>query len=184
MVDLSFLAADPYPQLSLIIGGLLAVFLALYGRRDDSYIDELGTVVAFALGIGMLVMAVVILLEETLGWFSVVVMVLLSSCLFMKPFKDVPWAAVFGLLAGAAAAYLLSTLIQGEVFGIEEWKILVVVFFVVGAIVHLLTHFLEDLLTISTMVLSWKASTVIVGLLAIAEGVLLYLEDRSIIGLF
>lgn len=184
MVDLSFLADDPYPQLSLVVGGLLAVFLAFYGRRDDSYIDEVGTVVAFALGIGMLVMAVVILLEDALGWFSVVVMVLLSSCLFLKPFKDIPWAGVFGLLAGAAAAYLASTVIQGEVFGIEEWKVLVAVFFVVGAIVHLMTHFLEDLLAISTMVLSWKASMVVVGLVAIAEGVLLYLEDTSLIGLF
>ena len=184
MVDLSFLADDPYPQLSLIVGGLLAVFLAFYGRRDDSYIDELGTVIAFALGIGMLVLAVVILLEETLGWFSVAVMVLLSSCLFMKPFKDVPWAGVFGLLAGAVAAYVVSTVIHGEVFGVEEWKILVAVFLIVGAVVHLLTHFLEDLLTISTMVLSWKASTVVVGLLAVVEGTLLYLEDKSIIGLF
>ena len=178
------MADDPYPQISLVAGGLLAVFLAFYGRRDDSYIDEVGTIVAFALGIGMLVMAVVLLLEEALGWFSIVVMILLSSCLFLKPFKNIPWAGVFGLLAGAGAAYLVSTIIQGEVFGIEEWKVLVAVFFVVGAIVHLVTHFLEDLLAISTMVLSWKASMVVVGLVAIAEGLLLYLEDKSIISLF
>jgi hypothetical protein len=183
VVDLSFLASDPYPQTSLVVGGLLAVFLAVYGRRDDSHIDELGTVIAFVLGIGMLVMAVVILLEEALGWFSVITMVLLASCLFLRPLKDIPWAGIFGLLAGAGAAYLASTLIQGELFGIEEWMVLVGVFFVVGAIVHIMTHFLEDLLAISTMVLSWKVSMVIVGLVAIAEGIFLFLEDESIISL-
>lgn len=184
MVDLSFLAAGHYPELSLAIGGLLAVFLALYGRRDDSYIDEVGTFFAFILGIFLLVMAAVVVAEDALGWFSVVVLLLLAACLFLKPLKEIPWAGVFGLVAGAAAAYVASTVIQGEVFGIEEWKVLVVVFFVVGAIAHLLTHFIEDVMTISTMVLSWKVSMIVVGLLALAEGVFLFLQSESLIGLF
>jgi hypothetical protein len=184
VADLSFLTAEPYPQLALVVGGLLAVFLALYGRRDDSYVDEVGTAMAFALGICMLVMAIVILLEEALGWFSVVVMMLLAACLFLKPLKEVPWAGVFGLVAGAGAAYLASTVIEGELFGVEEWKVLVAVFFIVGVVVHLITHFLEDLLAISTMVLSWKVSMVVVGLVALAEGALLFLQDKSIVSLF
>ena len=183
MVDLSFLAADSYPELSLVIGGVLAVFVAIYGRRDDSYIDEVGTFFAFILGIFLVVMAIVVLMEEALGWFSVVVMLLLAACLFLKPLKQVPWAGVFGIVAGAVAAYLASTVIQGELFGVEEWKVLVAVFFVVGAVVHLMTHFIEDVLTISTMVLSWKLSMVIVGALAIVEGILLFVEGRSIVGL-
>ncbi len=183
MVDLSFLAADSYPELSLVIGGVLAVFVAIYGRRDDSYIDEVGTFFAFILGIFLVVMAIVVLMEEALGWFSVVVMLLLAACLFLKPLKQVPWAGVFGIVAGAVAAYLASTVIQGELFGVEEWKVLVAVFFVVGAVVHLMTHFIEDVLTISTMVLSWKLSMVIVGALAIVEGILLFVEGHSIVGL-
>lgn len=183
MVDLSFLAADSYPELSLVIGGVLAVFVAIYGRRDDSYIDEVGTFFAFILGIFLVVMAIVVLMEEALGWFSVVVMLLLAACLFLKPLKQVPWAGVFGIVAGAVAAYLASTVIQGELFGVEEWKVLVAVFFVVGAVVHLMTHFIEDVLTISTMVLSWKLSMVTVGALAIVEGILLFVEGHSIVGL-
>jgi len=183
VVDLSFLAADSYPELSLVIGGVLAVFVAIYGRRDDSYIDEVGTFFAFILGIFLVVMAIVVLMEEALGWFSVVVMLLLAACLFLKPLKQVPWAGVFGIVAGAVAAYLASTVIQGELFGVEEWKVLVAVFFVVGAVVHLMTHFIEDVLTISTMVLSWKLSMVTVGALAIVEGILLFVEGHSIVGL-
>lgn len=165
-------------------GGLLALFLAVYGRRDDSYIDEIGTAAAFALGIFMLVMAAAIIMEEALGWFSIVLMLLLATCLFLKPMREIPWAGVFGLIAGAVATYFASTMIQDELFGIEEWKILVAVFFVVGAIVHLMTHFIEDLLTISTMVLSWRLSMALVGLAAIAEGIFLILLDESLVSFF
>jgi len=43
-----------------------------------------------------------------------------------------------------------------------------------------LLHFLEDVLTIATMVLDWKPTMVIVGIVAMAEGVLV-LMDRSMI---
>ncbi len=181
MVDLSFLTAEPYPAVSLFAGGLLALFLAVYGRRDDSYIDEIGTVLAFMLGGFMLVMAVAVMLEGALGWLSLVILLLLAACLFLKPFKTLPWSGVFGMVAGAAAAYLASTVIQGDLFGLEEWKVLVIVFFVVGAIVHLLTHFIGDMLALSTMVLSWKVSVVVVGLVAIAEGIFLLLEGESLL---
>jgi len=181
VVDLSFLTAEPYPALSLVVGGLLALFLAVYGRRDDSYIDEIGTVLAFILGAFMLVMAVVVMLEGALGWLSQVILLLLATCMFLKPFKTIPWSGVFGMAAGAAAAYLVSTVVQGELFGLEEWKVLVLVFFVVGAVVHLLTHFIGSMLALSTMVLSWKASIVIVGLVAIVEGALLLLKDESLL---
>jgi hypothetical protein len=181
VADISSLAADPYPAASLIVGGLLALFLAVYGRRDDSHVDEVGTALAFMLGIFMLVMALVVIVEEALGWFSLSVLVLLAACLFLKPLKEIPWSGVFGVAAGAAAAYFASTVIKGEVLGLEEWMVLMVVFFVVGAIVHLLTHFIEDVLAISTMVLSWKASMIVVGIVAIAEGTVLLLDKGSLL---
>jgi len=181
VADISFLVAEPYPALSLVVGGLLALFLAVYGRRDDSYIDEIGTALAFLLGAFMLVMAVAVMLEGGLGWLSLVILLLLAACLFLKPFKTIPWSGVFGIAAGAAAAYFASTVIHGELFGLEEWKVLVLVFFAVGAVVHLLTHFIGDVLALSTMVLSWKASIVIVGLVAIVEGTVLLLEGESML---
>ena len=181
VADLSFLADDPYPAAALAVGGILALFIAVYGRRDDSCIDEIGTVFAMILGAGILVIAVVAALEKVLSWFSLVLLFLLASCLFLKPLKNVPWAAVFGIIAGAAAAYLASLVLPAEVFGVEEWKVLVGIFLVVGFIVHLMTHFIEDLLTISTMIISWRSSMVLVGALAIAEGLMLYMECRSLI---
>ena len=58
MVDLSFLAEEPLPAAALIIGGLLSIAIALYGHRDDSHWDEVGTFFGFILGAVMFVMVI------------------------------------------------------------------------------------------------------------------------------
>jgi hypothetical protein len=180
MVDLSFLAKEPLPAAALIIGGLLSISVALYGHRDDSHWDEVGTFFAFILGAAMFVMAFIVGTEKTVKWFTLVVMVVLALTLFLKPMRELPWAGVLGAVIGAAAALVASLFLPSKVFGIDEWIILVVIFFVVGVIVRGLLHFLEDVLTIATMVLDWKPTMIIVGVVAITEGALV-LMDKSII---
>ena len=183
VVDLSVVADEPYPALALIVGGLLSIFVAIYGRRDDSYLDEVGTFFAFIIGIVMAVMAFFVATEETVGWFSLITIAVLAVTLFLKPMKELPWAGVAGFVAGAAAAFAASTILPSTVFDIDEWIILVVIFFIVGIIVHVLFHFMEDVLTIARMVLNWRPAMVVVGLIAVVEGILLYM-DESIISLF
>jgi hypothetical protein len=166
----------------LIVGGLLAIFVAAYGRRDDSHIDELGTFFAFILGAGMLAMAAIVAMEGSLGWFSLLVIILLAVTLFLKPMKEIPWAGIVGMIAGAVAVFFADSFLSETVFGVDKWIVLVVIFIVVGAIVHMLFHFIEDVLTIARMVLDWGPVMILVGLVAIAEGVLI-LMDRSIITL-
>ena len=172
VVDLSVLADEPYPAIILIIGGLLSIFVALYGRRDDSHLDELGTFVAFVLGILMGIIAFFFGTQEEVNWFTLVVLIVVAVTLFLKPMKEIPWAGVVGMAAGAVAVYVGNLYLPEDVFGVEKWIVLVVVFFIVGAIVHMLFHFVEDVLTITQKVLDWKPVMVIVGLVAIVEGVL------------
>lgn len=183
MVDLAFLAEDPVPELALVVGGLLSISIALYGHREDSYWDEVGTFFAFILGGAMFLMTYVLAAEAAVGWFTLVVIVILALTLFLKPLRGIPWAGVIGALVGGAVAAAASFVVPSEVFGVDEWIVLIVIFLIVGTIVHTIFHFLEDVLTIARMVLDWKPTMVIVGLVSIAEGVLLYL-DSSIISLF
>ncbi len=180
MVDLSFLAKEPLPAAALIIGGLLSIAVALYGHRDDSHWDEVGTFFGFILGASMFVMAFIVGTEGTVNWLTLTVMVVLALTLFLKPMRQIPWAGVLGAVIGAAAALAASLFLPSKVFGIDEWIILLIIFFVVGAIVHGLLHFLEDVLAIATMVLDWKPTMVVIGIVAMTEGVLV-LMDRSII---
>ena len=183
MVDLTLLADEPVPAIALIVGGLLSMAVAVYGHRDDSHWDEVGTFIGFIIGTAMFVVAFFVATEKTVGWFTLVLIILLATTLFLKPMREIPWAGVLGVVVGAAAAIAASFLLPSTVFGVDEWIILVVIFLIVGAVVHTLLHFLEDVLTIATMVLDWKPTMIIVGLVAIAEGALL-LMDRSIISFF
>ncbi|UCE46032.1 MAG: hypothetical protein JSU93_03990 [Methanobacteriota archaeon] len=180
VVDLSTLAAEPYPSASMVVGGIVAIVVAAYGRRDDSYADEIGTVIAFILGIAISVVTFAVVIEGSMGSFSVAVLALLALCLFMKPLKGIPWAVVFGLIAGAAAATAASFLLPSEVLGAEEWKILLVVFLIVGGVVWFSTRIIEGLLSVSSTVANWKVSIMIIGGIAIAEGMALLLADASL----
>ena len=183
VVDLTVLADDPYPAVSLIAAGLLSLLVALYGRRDDSYLDEVGTFFAFIIGGFMFVMAYIAGTEDAVGWFTIVVMVALGMTMFLKPLKEIPWSGLLGAVVGGAAALGASFILPSTVFGVDEWIILLVIFFIVGAIVHGIFHFMEDVLTLATVVLSWKPFSMIIALLAIAEGVMVYL-DNSLFSFF
>lgn len=183
VVSLSFLADEPIPAAALLLGGLLSIAIALYGHRDDSHWDEVGTFFAFVLGIGMLVMAFVVGTEHAVDWLTLVIIVLLAATLFLKPLREIPWAAVIGVIVGAVAAYFGSQFLPATVFGVDQWIILVAIFLIVGAIVHGIFHFLEDVLTIAGKVLDWKPVMVLIGLVSVAEGVLLLL-GRSILSFF
>lgn len=183
MVDLAFLADDPVPSLALIVGGLLSIAIAIYGHREDSYWDEVGTIFAFLLGSVMFVIAFVAWSEDAVNWLTLLITVILALTLFLKPMREIPWAAVMGALVGGAVAGVSSFVLPSEVFGIEEWIILVVIFLIVGSITHVFFHFIEDLLAIARMVLDWKPTMIIVGLVSIAEGILI-LMDQSILSYF
>ncbi len=183
MVSLSFLADEPIPALALLVGGLLSIAIALYGHRDDSHWDEVGTIFAFVLGIGMLVMAFVVGTEHGVNWLTLVIIIVLAATLFLKPLREIPWAGVIGMIVGAVAAYLASRFLPATVFGVDQWIVLVAIFLIVGAIVHGIFHFLEDVLTIAGKVLDWKPVMVLIGLVSVVEGILLLL-DRSILSFF
>ena len=180
MVDLSPLAAEPYPGMSLVVGGVIAVFVAILGRREDSLLDEAGTVVAFILGIAIAVVCAAVVIEGVLGRFSIAVLVLLAMCLFMKPLRGIPWSVIFGLTAGTAAGYVASVLLPSEVLGVEAWKIALLVFIIVGGIVWLMTRIIEGMWSISSTVVSWRPSVIAIGIVAVAEGASLLIEGSSL----
>ena len=180
VVDLAFLAEDPIPSSALVVGGLLSIAIAIYGVREDSYWDEVGTFFAFLLGAAMFVLAFAAWAEEAVNWLTLLITIILALTLFLKPMREIPWAAIIGALVGGAVAVFASFFLPSEVFGVEEWIVLVIIFFIVGTITHVFFHFIEDLLLVARMVLNWRPTMVIVGLVAIAEGILL-LMDSSIL---
>lgn len=167
----------------LIVGGFISAFIAVYGNREDSHIDELATYAGFVLGIVMCAMAFFVALDKTVNWFTLVLLILVAVTLFLKPMKDIPWAGLVGFIAGALVIYGLSFIMPDKILGVDRWIPMVIIFLFVGAIVHFLFHFLEDTLEITRRILNWRPVMLIIGGVAIVEGVALALNS-SLLSLF
>jgi hypothetical protein len=105
--------------------------------------------------------------------------------LALKPLSRVPFAALFGLVAGAVCAGLLYWFfpLPATVLGLSSFWIYLIVFLVPALLVFLLFKFAEDVMKLFALILgSWPVVTVL-GVLCILQGILLFL-NRSLLALF
>ncbi len=99
--------------------------------------------------------------------------------LLLKPLKDVPWAALLGLIVGTVCVglvYLLFPLPE-TVLGISSTWVYALIFFVPALFAYMLFKFLEDLLRLIGTILASKPVATVLGLLCIVQGVLLLLNS-------
>ena len=106
--------------------------------------------------------------------------------LFLKPLKDIPWAALIGLMVGGLCAgfvFLLFPLPE-TVFGVSSTWIYLLSFFIPALFVYVLCKFVEDLLRLIGTILASKPVAIALGLICIAQGVLLLLNNSLFTILF
>jgi hypothetical protein len=112
-------------------------------------------------------------------------MIVAGLALFVKPMKDVPWAALLGLVVGGVCAgfvFLFSPLPE-TVYGISSTWIYLLIFFLPAVLVYMIFKFIEDVLKLVAMVLTFKPVTLTLGLICIVQGILLFL-NTSLFAIF
>jgi hypothetical protein len=100
--------------------------------------------------------------------------------------KDIPWAALLGLGVGGLCAgfvFLLYPLPE-TVYGISSTWIYLLIFFIPAVFVYMVFKFIEDVLKLIGMVLTFKPVTLALGLVCIAQGILLLLNTSLFTMLF
>lgn len=113
-------------------------------------------------------------------------LVLAGLALFLKPLKDIPWAALMGLTVGGLCVgfvFLFYPLPQA-VSGISSTWIYLVIFLVPALVTYVLFKFIEDVLKLVAMALTFKPVTLALGLICIAQGILLLLKTSLFTILF
>jgi hypothetical protein len=108
-------------------------------------------------------------------------LIITGIALFLKPIKDVRWASLTGLVAGSLSfgyVYAFHRLPE-FFFGIEARWIYLIIFLVPALIIYLLFKFVEDLLSFIGSLLSFKVTAITLGILCMAQGLLLFF-DRSL----
>jgi len=162
-----------YAPYILILGGIAAASW-LIARDKEKPTSYLG----FFIGILLLTTAAVAWSEHALDTPTIYLLIGTGLALFLKPIRDFPWAALFGLAAGCACAVYVIWFasIPEVVYGIPAKWIYIAAFLVPALIVYLLFKFVEDLLKLIGLILASKPVSLILAALCIAQGVLMLLN--------
>jgi len=108
-------------------------------------------------------------------------LIVAGLALFLKPMKDIPWAALIGLVVGGLCAgfVFLFYPLPETVYGISSTWIYVIIFIIPALFMYLLFKFVEDVLRLIGMILAFKPVALALGLICIAQGILL-LSNKSL----
>ena len=184
-MDLTYLASLT-PGI-LIFGGILAaswIIEKIASQSDGNGKNFISKILSFfGFFIGLLMLVTVISVWVTSSWSAgtQILLILTGLSLVLKPLKDVPWAAFVSLLVGGAFVGLFFLLfpLPEAVSGIPSTWIYILVFLVPALLAYLLFKFLEDVLKLIALVVTFTPIKTFLGLLSIIHGILL-LQNSSL----
>jgi len=187
-LDLTLLV--DYTPYILILGGVIAASWLLEKLATPapvvgqpvSWLVKVTSLFGFFVGILLLVTAAAVWSMEAWDTGTRYLLIVTGLALFLKPLKDIPWAALIGLVVGglcAGSVYLLYPLPE-TVYGISSTWIYLAIFFIPALFVYMLLKFVEDVLRLVGTILASKPVSIILGLMCIVQGILLQFFERSL----
>ena len=175
------LMSNHIPELTLLIGGMLAVLIAFYylKRKDSSYYKPL-MFVGMLFGIYMAIVAF-----NTYGvthWYlsTCIIMAVASFTLIIRPFKEVHFAVLIALLV-MCIVYILLGGLEGTALDIlaSGWPRIGLAVFC-GIMVYSLLHMVESIVKVMGKILNAWPVLLILGLVCIAEAVMVLMDYGSV----
>lgn len=187
MKKMSIALLMDYAPYILILGGVVAASWLLERTASPlSWLMKSASFFGFFVGVLLMVTAAVAYSAPALDVGTRYLLIATGLALILKPVKDVPWAALIALLVGGVCAgyVFLYLSVPGTVFGISSMWIYLAAFFVPALLVYLLLKFIEDVLRLIGTILASKPVAITLGLICIAQGILLLLFDKSLFTIF
>ena len=174
----------------LIIGGLIAIswFLEKLLKpvpvvgAPTSILTKIMSFFGFFAGIILIVTGAAAWQTQAthVDTYTIVLLIIAGLALMLKPIKDSPWAALLGLIAGglAAGAIYFFFPLPETIFGIASIWIYLIIFLIPAVIVYMVFKFIEDILKLLGTILASKPVTLIIGIICIAQGILMLLGNN------
>jgi len=185
-LDLTFLVE--YMPYILILGGIIAISWLL--EKLVKPVPVVGEPVSWLMKITSLFgffVGILLIITAWVAWSTKApqvdagtqyLLIVAGLALFLKPLKDVPWAALIGLAVGGLCVGFVFFFypLPKAVYGISSTWIYLVIFLIPALLVYVLFKFIEDVLRLIAMILTFKPVALILGLMCIAQGILLLLD--------
>ena len=167
---LEFLTESPMPELLLLLGGLLAITIALIGNSQRTIVDNIARVLGLFVG-GLLMVMSGLMLHDGIGATSTwLIGFLLGIGLFFKIFRKVPVAAMLALMLGAVVGFILyDSGFDTTVVGIAVLVVIV--------LVYVLTRFVEFIADLVGRILGLRPVLFVFGILGLIEAALLFMNS-------
>jgi len=176
----------PYTPYVLILGGVAAASWIV--RKVFKPAPVVGTSVSsaarvlsiFGFFVGILMLATAAGVWYAQAWDSGTryLLIVTSLSLILKPLKDVPWAALVGLVVGGLCVSLVYIFypLPNTVLGVSSNWVYLAIFLVSALLSYLFFKFLEDLLKVLAFILASRPVKIILGILCLLQGTLLLLN--------
>lgn len=176
------------PEAVLIAGGVLAVLIVYFYLKDETSIGyKLSVFLGLIVGILMIYVATVS--WSGLALSTAIIVTVGGFTLAIRPFREVHFAVILALFVMALVYVLLGGLEGSVVLGADisflarGWPRIIIAL-VAGAIVYMITNFIEEAIKFFGKLLNWWPFLLILGLICLAEGICVYMGYGSVYELY
>ncbi len=156
--------------LALVLGGMLAIFTGLYGKKERSFIDEMLMIVGFFFGAFLVFMGVqaVVMTPRPVALAAIAIILALGLSMFLKPIRKIPFSMIIALVAGGVVAYFLIKMNLSA-----TWVLVIAL--VIMAIIWITLKMLGVGARIAGWILSARPIMLIIGVIGVIEGALIWM---------
>jgi hypothetical protein len=162
-LDLGFLVLNV--PIILLIAGFTCLAPLFRGRLKP--ISHILLALGFLMGILALVLVYLLFTSGHYDPFTLGILVVAGLMLFLRPIKNIRWAALVALAVGLLASYYASSTYQ------VSTTVLIIIFVAATLLLYLLFKFAEDLLGAIGSILSFPPIAVIIGVACIVQAILI-----------
>ena len=174
------------PELVLLVGGILALLIAVFYVKDkESLKYKFMMLLGFLFGLLMAVEAITNYGSWRLA--TSLFVAVAAFALIIRPFREVHFAIILSffvmlviyLAMGSLNGYMLFDSIDLTVLS-EGWPRIIVAF-IAGAFVYMITNFAEELVKMFGTLLNFWPILAVLGIACIVESLLMFTGNGSII---
>jgi hypothetical protein len=187
-LDLALLVT--YTPYILILGGIVSASWLLEKSvrpapvvgKPVSWLVKLVSLFGFFVGVLLLVTASVVWSVQAWDAGTRYLLIVTGVALFLKHLKDIPLAALIGLVVGGLCVAFVFFFypLPKTVYGFSSTWIYVAIFLVPALFVYIIFKFLEDVLRLIGKILAFRSVAIALGLICIAQGFLLKYYGQSL----
>ena len=174
------------PQIILLLGGLLAVCIALaYAKDKDGGKYKALMAVGFLFGVAMLFEALT--MYTTWRTITAILVALIAYTLIIRPFRNVNFSVIAAMIVVAFVYIWLASFDGYSLFGaidltfLSQGWVRIIVSFIAGAIMYGICSFAEAIVKFFGKLLNCWPILFILGLVCIAEAVLMFMGYGSLV---